>query len=108
MLGYAATAAEFLDAAAEDTADGAGGLAVRQLAATQAIGYALLAVIDQLADLTDASTDLVGQLGNLTDTADLIAEILDPSEVLDPAAEQGGVLAAFRRAFPGLRGGGSR
>ncbi len=40
--GYAATAAEFLGVSAEDT--GAGDLAVRQLAATQAIGYALLAL----------------------------------------------------------------
>jgi hypothetical protein len=74
--GYGATAAEFLDAAAEDVAH-ARDLAVRQLAATQAIGYALLAVADQLADLTDASTDLSGQLGDVGDHVADIAESLE-------------------------------
>ena len=74
--GYGATAAEFLDAAAEDAAH-ARDLAVRQLAATQAIGYALLAVADQLADLTDASTDLSGQLGDISDHVADIAESLE-------------------------------
>jgi hypothetical protein len=71
--GPAATAAGLLDAAADDR----DGLAVRQLAATQAIGYALLAVADQLADLTDASTDLSGQLGDISDHAADIAESLE-------------------------------
>lgn len=72
--GYAATAAEFLDEAASD-ADGAG-LAVRQFAATQAIGYALLAITDQLADLTDASTDLAGRVDGITDALDRQADAL--------------------------------
>jgi hypothetical protein len=106
VCGYAATAAELLDAAAEDT--GAGDLAVRQLAATQAVGYALLAIVDQLADLADAAADVSGQLGTVVGAGDVVAGILDPPEVLDPAAESAGVIAAFKRAFPGLWGGGSR
>lgn len=102
--GYAATAAEFLDASAEDVVR-ACDLPERQLAAMQAIGYGLLAVVDQLADLTDAVTDLGGQVGNITDAADLVAEILDPPEVLDPAGPAG-VIAAFSRAFRGRRGSG--
>lgn len=73
--GYAATAAEFLDVSAEDT--DAGDLAIRQLAATQAIGYALLALGDQLADLTDANADHTGQLGEIAGyVADLYREPL--------------------------------
>ena len=89
--GYAATAAEFLDEAA---ADGDGrNLAVRQLAALQGIGYGLLALGDQLADLTDASADHAGQLGQ-------IAGALDGLAVTQP----GLVLASFRRACEALRG----
>ena len=51
--GYAATAAEFLDEAAADS--DAPDLAVRQLAALQGIGWALLALGDQLADGNDAA-----------------------------------------------------
>jgi hypothetical protein len=74
--GSAATAAEFLDAAAEDIVSPSN-LPDRQLAATQAIGYALLAIADQLADLTDASTDLSGQLGDISDAVADIAESLE-------------------------------
>ena len=69
--GYAATAAEFLGVSAEDT--GAGDLAVRQLGATKAIGYALLALGDQLADLTDANADHAGQLGEIAGALDGLA-----------------------------------
>ena len=71
--GYTATAAELLDASADDRE----GLAVRQLAATQAIGYALLALGDQLADLTDTATDLGGQLGDVSDHVADISESLE-------------------------------
>ena len=94
--GYAATAAEFLDAAAEDVAR-AGDLAVRQLAATQGIGYALLAVADQLADLTDASTDLSGQLGDISDHVADIAESLERHRLgRSPRRALVDVLAALR------------
>jgi hypothetical protein len=66
--GYAGTAAEFLDEAA---ADGDGrDLAVRQLAAMQGIGYALLAVCDQLADATDAVADCATQLSEIAGAVD--------------------------------------
>ncbi len=89
--GYAATAAEFLDVSAEDT--GAGDLAVRQLAAAQAIGYALLALGDQLADHADANADHAGQLGEIAGALDGLA-----------VARPGLVLASFRRACEALRG----
>ncbi len=106
--GYTATAVEFLDVSAEDSplAPDMHDLAVRQLAATQAIGYALLAVADQLADPTDAAADSGGQLGGIAATADLIAGILDPAEVLGPRAA-----APFRRLFArraSRRSGGAR
>jgi len=65
--GYAATAAEFLDeAAAGDGKDAA----VRQLAALQGIGYALLALGDQLADGTDAAADCATQLSGIAGAVD--------------------------------------
>ncbi len=73
--GYAATAAEFLHEAAADS--DAKDLAARQLAALRAIGYALLALGDQLADLTDANADNAGQLGEIAGyVADLYREPL--------------------------------
>ena len=73
--GYAATAAGFLDEAA---ADGDGrNLAVRQLAALQGIGYGLLAIVDQLADIADTGADQAGQLGEIGGyVADLYREPL--------------------------------
>ena len=66
--GYATTAAEFLDEAA---ADGDGrNLAVRQLAALQGIGWALLAVCDQLADANDAGADCAAQLAEMAGAVD--------------------------------------
>ena len=109
--GPATTAAELLDASADDR----GGVAVRQLAATQAIGYALLALGDQLADLTDASTDLRGQLGDLSDISDAVADIaatLDRG--LRPARGLGHWPRAPRRALVDVlaalrcRSGGAR
>jgi len=66
--GYAATAAEFLDeaCAGRDAKD----LAARQLAALQGIGYALLALGEQLADATDAAADCATQLAGIADAAD--------------------------------------
>ena len=54
--GYAATAAEFLDAAAEDG---------DSFAALQGIGYAVLAVVDQLADANDAAAGSRDQLAGI-------------------------------------------
>jgi len=66
--GYAATAAGFLDEAA---ADGDGrDVAVRQLAALQGIGWALLALGEQLADGTDATSDCAMQLSGIADAID--------------------------------------
>jgi hypothetical protein len=63
--GYAATAAGFLDEAA---ADGDGhDVAVRQLAALQGIGYALLALGEQFADVADADADCATQLAGIGD-----------------------------------------
>ena len=63
--GYAATAAGFLDEAA---ADGDGqDVAVRQLAALQGIGWALLALGDQFADGTDAAADCATHLAGIGD-----------------------------------------
>jgi len=84
--GYAATAAEFLDVAAEGS---------DTLAALQGIGYGLLAIVDQLADANDGATETRDQLFE-------IAMAID-----GPARELRGsrVLAAFgrltRRARPG-------
>jgi hypothetical protein len=65
--GYAATAAEFLDeAAAGDSKD----MVVRQLAALQGIGWALLALGEQLADGTDAAGDCATQLSGIADAID--------------------------------------
>ncbi len=65
--GYAATAAEFLDeAAAGDDKDAV----VRQLAALQGIGWALLALGEQLADATDAAADCATQLSGIADAVD--------------------------------------
>jgi hypothetical protein len=66
--GYAATAAGFLDEAA---ADGDGqDVAVRQLAALQGIGWALLALGEQIADGTDAAADCAAQLAGIAGAAD--------------------------------------
>jgi hypothetical protein len=69
--GYAATAAQFLDEAVDD-GDGRD-LAARQLAALQGIGYALLAVGEQLADGTDATADCATQLSGIADAVDGLA-----------------------------------
>jgi len=91
--GYAATAAEFLDEAAVD-GDGRN-LAVRQLAALQGIGYGLLAIVDQLADVADTGADCGGRLDEIADyIADLSGEPLG-SRVL------GTVRRLARRARPG-------
>ena len=66
--GYAATAAEFLDEAAADS--DAKDLAARQLAALQGIGYALLALGEQLADTTDATADCATQLSGIANAVD--------------------------------------
>jgi hypothetical protein len=73
--GRAATAAEFLDEAA---ADGDGrNLAVRQLAALPGIGYGLLALGDQLADVADIGAGCGGRLDEIADyIADLSGEPL--------------------------------
>jgi hypothetical protein len=55
LAGHAATAAQFLDEAADDR--DSKDMAARQLAALQGIGYALLALGEQLADGTDAMAD---------------------------------------------------
>jgi hypothetical protein len=65
--GYAAAAAEFLDeAAAGDGRD----LGVRQLAVLQGIGWALLALGEQLADGTDAAADCATQLAGIAGAVD--------------------------------------
>ncbi len=65
--GYAATATGFLD----EAADGDGrDVAVRQLAALQGIGWALLALGDQLADASDAAADCATRLGGIADAVD--------------------------------------
>lgn len=66
--GYAATAAWFLDEAAVD-GDGRD-LAVRQFAALQGIGWALLALGEQLADGTDAAADCATQLAGIAGAVD--------------------------------------
>jgi hypothetical protein len=66
--GYAATAAEFLDeaAAGDDDRD----ITARQLAALQGIGYALLALGEQLADSTGATADCATRLSGIADAVD--------------------------------------
>ena len=68
--GYAATAAEFLDEAVAD-ADSKD-MAARQLAALQAIGYGLLALGEQLADVADAEADCATQLSGVADAVDAL------------------------------------
>ena len=48
-------------------------LAERQLAALQGIGYALLAIADQLADTNDTTADIAAHLEQLAMTADDLA-----------------------------------
>jgi hypothetical protein len=84
--GYAATAAEFLDeAAAGDGKDAA----VRQLAALQGIGWALLGLGEQLADGTDATADCATQLAGIAGAVDGLRQ---------PPARLRGLLA---RLLPG-------
>jgi hypothetical protein len=66
--GYAATAAEFLNEAAADS--DAKDVAARQLAALQGIGYALLALGEQLANATDAVADGTMQLSGIAGAVD--------------------------------------
>lgn len=54
--GYAATAAEFLDEAAAADTGSLRDLVLRHLAAMQGIGWALIAVREQLADHAEAAT----------------------------------------------------
>ena len=68
--GYAATAAEFLNEAAADS-DGRD-VAVRQLAALQGIGWALLALGDQLADGNDAVADCATQMSEIAGAVDAL------------------------------------
>jgi hypothetical protein len=85
--GYAATAAGFLDeAAAGDEKD----VAVRQLAALQGIGWALLALGDQLADVVDADADCATRLSGIADAVGGLHR--------EPAARLRGLLA---RLLPG-------
>ena len=90
--GYAATAAEFLDeaAAAGDGRD----LAARQLAALQGIGYALLAVCDQLADTTDGVADCATQLSEIAGAPDGVSRSA-------AAGRLRGALASLRQLWPG-------
>jgi hypothetical protein len=68
--GYAATAAGFLDEAAADRDGDGQDVAVRQLAALQGIGWALLALGDQFADGTDAAADCATHLAEIGDAID--------------------------------------
>ena len=93
--GNADTAAEYLTAAADGmklrgldfTSDKD---PARQLAAMEGIGWALLAVCDQLADLADATTDNGGQLAELATAVDGLAETR-------PRRTRSGLTAAFGR-----------
>jgi hypothetical protein len=66
--GYAATAAQFLDEAADDR--DSKDMSARQLAALQGIGYALLALGEQLADSTDTVADCATQLSGIAGAVD--------------------------------------
>jgi hypothetical protein len=91
-VGYAATAAGFLDEAA---ADGDGrDLAVRELAALQGVGYALLAVCDQLADVTDGAADCATHLSGI---AGAVGGLSRPSA----AGRVRGALASLGQLWPG-------
>jgi hypothetical protein len=68
LAGHAATAAQFLDEAADDR--DSKDMAARQLAALQGIGYALLALGEQLADGTDAMADCATRLSWIADAVD--------------------------------------
>jgi hypothetical protein len=85
--GYAATAAQFLDEAADDR--DSKDMAARQLAALQGIGYALLALGEQLADATDATADCATQLSGIADAVNVLHQ---------PPARLRGLLA---RLLPG-------
>jgi hypothetical protein len=80
-----ATAAEFLNEAAADS-DGKDA-AVRQLAALQGIGYALLALGEQLTDRTDATADCAVQLAGIAAAVDGLHQ---------PRARLHGLLARLR------------
>lgn len=94
--GPAATAAELLNTAAGFTAADAD---VRQVVATRAIGYALLAIADQLADLTDASSDIGGQLSDVYDAVDDVAELAGRGRL--GGASLGRVLRSLRTCLAG-------
>jgi hypothetical protein len=93
--GNADTAAEYLTAAGEGThlrsiPGSKDGDPARQVAALQGIGWALLAVCDQLADLADAAADNGGQLAE-------IACSVDDLTVRRPGRIRDGLTAAFAR-----------
>ena len=92
--GHAATAAEFLDEAAADSDQQ--DVAVRQLAALQGIGWALLAVGEHLADETDATATVGDHL------ADVAAAVEDLHRERLPRLHVRRVLA---RLLPESRGG---
>jgi hypothetical protein len=71
--GNAALAARRLDASEDHGLSPYGDLGKRQLAALQGIGYALLAIADQLADATDTAADATAHLEQLAMTADELA-----------------------------------
>jgi hypothetical protein len=114
--GHADTAAEYLTAAGDGILrrslpgrrdDGP----ARQVAALQGIGWALLAVCDQLADLADAVTGVQDQVGEVAAAVgDLSGSELpaEAAQIVQAAAKGSGksalmrrFLAAFFRRHPG-------
>ena len=82
--GYAARAVDHLDRAA---GDGYATAETRTLDALQGIGYALLAISDQLADGNDAAADLGAHLEQLAMTVDA-ADLGSHLEQLTAAADE--------------------
>lgn len=72
--GYAATAAKFLDAAATAESGELRDLVLRHLAVMQGIGWAVLAVHDQLAAATGAAGEVADQVGDLAVPAERLAD----------------------------------
>jgi hypothetical protein len=89
--GYAATAVQFLDEAAQgDERD----LAVRQLAALQGIGYGLLAVAELLDDANDAAVQCAQSVDELR------AAVRELRDQLDDALER---IAGLEKQTPQAR-----
>ncbi len=98
--GYGTQAARLLE-------QGSGGDAARQLAATRAIGYAILSLrehlADQFSDLSDAVVAVAGQVGDLAVPVDQLAGNPGVVRAVAKGPGKSRYLRDFFRRHPGAR-----